>query len=140
MTLRRNLLTAAAASMMLPCAAIGSNVQLPDIHPDVDLIAACDRFLAIQREFEAYYETLPGDMEDDDPAWAMLDPMPELEERIVSLQAVTAEGHFARARCAAFFYLSHHPSCQDNPDAPREMRFRAAALRDLVHAERGGRA
>ena len=126
--------------MMLPCSAISSNVQPPDIDPDADLIAACDRFLAIQREFEAYYDTLPGDMEDDDPAWAMLDPLPELEGQIVTLRAVTAEGHFARARCAAFSYLPHHPSCQDSPDAPRETRFKAAGLRDLVHAERGGRA
>ena len=139
---RRNLLSAAAASVMLPGAGMAStNVRCPDISPDADLIAACDEFLRIQREFEAYFDTLSDDMNADDARGsAILNPMPKLVEQIVSLHATTAEGHLARARCTAFHWLPQATVCQDHPGRGHEDRFRAAELRDLVAMERGGRA
>ena len=140
MTLRRNLLTAAAASVMLPCAAIASDVHLPDTHPDAELIAACNEYIRIQREFEAYFDTLPGDIEADDPGVAILDPIDELGAKIIALRAVTAEGYVARAKCVAWHYLPNHRSCQDDPEYGFEDRFMAAGMRDLVADVQGERA
>jgi hypothetical protein len=103
--------------------------------PDAELIAACDQYLSIQRALAAAYDALGADMDNDDPAWALLDPASELEEKIVALHAQTAEGHFARARCVAFFHLSTHRDCQDDPEDDREDRWRAANLRDVVRLE-----
>ena len=110
-------------------------IRLDEQNPDAELIAACNEFLRIQRAFEAACDALPGDMADDDPAWEMLDPASGLEEKIVSLRAQTADGYLARARCEAFFYRPAHRACQDDPEAAREDRFRAACLRDLVQME-----
>jgi hypothetical protein len=102
-------------------------------HPDAELIAACNEYLRIQRAFFAAYADLGGkDMEPDDPAHDMLDPIPVLTETIVALRAVTAEGFLARARCAAIFNLPTHRSCRDDPDAGSEDRFMAAIMRDAV--------
>ncbi len=137
---RRNLLTAAAASVMLPGAVMAAGISvtgMPSGRPDAELLTACGEFLRLQREFEAYCTGLPGDMEDDDPAWAMLDPLPGLVEQIVTLRATTAEGHLARARCRAFPWLPQARACQDDPEAAAEDRFMAAELRDLVAMECG---
>lgn len=76
---RRNLLTTAAASVMLPGAVKAEGISVtgtPSVHPDADLIAACAEYRRIQWAFEAYYDTLPrGNIDDDDPAWAMLEPV-----------------------------------------------------------------
>ncbi len=104
-------------------------------NPDAELMAACDQYLSIQRAFAAAYDALGADIDNDDPAWVLLDPASELEEKIVALRAQTAEGHFARARCEAFFYLPKHRGCQDDPEAGREDRWRAANLRDVVRLE-----
>ena len=102
-------------------------------HPDAELLDACNDFLRIQRAFSAAYDALGGkNMEPDDPAHELLDPVPELTERIVALRATTAEGFLARVQCAAFFNLPAHRSCQDNPDAGSEDRFMAAIMRDGV--------
>ena len=102
-------------------------------HPDAELIDACNDFLRIQRAFSAAYEALGGkDMDPNDPAHEMLDPIAELAERIVALRATTADGFLARAQCAAFFILPAHRSCRDNPDAGWEDRFAAALMRDAV--------
>ena len=107
-------------------------------HPDAKLIAVCAEHRRIHWAFEAYYDTLPdGNIDDDDPAWAMLDPVDALVEQIVALRATTAEGHLARGRALAFHYLPHHPSLQDDPDGAFSDRAQAAALRDLVSIERG---
>jgi hypothetical protein len=103
---------------------------------DAELIAACNEFLRIQRAYEAEYIALPGDMPSDHPANALLDPIPALTERIVALRAVTADGFLARARCAAFFNLPAHPSCQDDPDGGDDDRFMAAIMRDAVRLNR----
>ena len=73
---------------MLPGAGMEStNVRGPDVPPDADLIAACDEFLRIHREFEAYFDALSDDMDADDARGsAILDPMPKLVEQIVSLR------------------------------------------------------
>ncbi len=106
-------------------------------HPDAALLAACNEYLRIEREFDAYYDTLPGDMLGDDAGWAILAPIRGLTEQIVALRATTPEGHLARACCMAFTYLPHHRACQDDPEAAAEDRFHAAMLRDLARAERG---
>jgi hypothetical protein len=143
---RRGLLCAAALTAALPLkasaraafgvrsAAEGASNDPPR---DADLIAACNEYLRIERAFDAHCRDVPGDIEDDDPAVSMLLPLRELTEVIVASRAVTAEGHLARARCAAFHTLPGSLACRDNPAGGRESRFRAAALRDLVHAERG---
>ena len=105
--------------------------------PDAELIAAGGEYLRIQREFEAYFITLDGDMEDNDPHWAILDPLPELRDKIATLRATTAEGYYSRARCVAFHYQPHHKGCVDDPYGAGEDRFKAANLRDLTRAERG---
>ncbi len=102
-----------------------------------DLITACSEYLRIQREFEAYYDTLPGDIEVGDPGLSILSQAPVLVEVIVAWRATTAEGHLARARCMAFFYLPSNSACRDNPEGAAEDRFEAALLRDLVAMERG---
>jgi hypothetical protein len=147
MTLRRDFLAfTAGAVAVLPLAARAKteadqySASENGPHPDAALIAVCEEYLRIEREFEAYYDTLPGDMEADDRGWEILEPIPALEEQIVALRATTPEGHLARARCVAFTYLPANPVCQDDPEAAREDRFRAAMIRDLVHMERGGEA
>ena len=104
---------------------------------DTELIGACHEYLRIQRELEAYYVTLDGDMEGDDPHWAILNPVPGLRDKIATLRATTAEGFYARARCVAFHYLPEYKGCLDQPDGAAEDRFTGANLRDMVRAERG---
>ena len=72
-----------------------------------------------------------------DPGLAILGPAPALVEVIVALPAITAEGHLARARCMAFYYLFGHSGCRDNPEGAAEDRFKSALLRDLATMERG---
>ena len=55
---RRNLLTAVAASVMLP-GAVKPDGAGQIAHPDAELIAACAEYRRIQWAFEAYYDTLP---------------------------------------------------------------------------------
>ena len=132
---RRGLLGSAAVLAAAP--AVSAATLPPQHHPDAGLIAACTEYLLIQRAFEAYYDTLPGDIEDGDPGIAILSQAPALVEAIVATRAITPEGHLARARCMSFFYLPAHPACRDNPEAAMEDRFEAALLRDLVAMERG---
>ena len=140
-TSRRGLLAGSGVGAILAGIGVAPAAAQPvQRHPDADLIAACNDFLRLQRAFEAHYATLSGDMEENDPAWDILDPMADLEEKIVRLRAVTAEGHLARAQCVAFSYLPHHRVCQDDPEAAREDRFQAACMRDLIHMERGDEA
>ena len=135
---RRELLTTAAASVMLPDAA-NIEGQRQASHPDAELIAACDRYLRIQRAWAAYCDAMfgDGDLPAYTPGEEMLDPLPGLVEQIVALPAKTAEGHLARARCAAYCWMPGAPVCQDDPNGAPEDRFNAAAMRDLVAMERG---
>ena len=105
-------------------------------HPDAELISACNEFLRIQRAYTDAYVALGKDMEPDDPAHDLLNPVPALADKIVNLHASTSDGFLARARCAAFFYLPAHPSCQDDPDGGDDDRFMAAILRDAVRLNR----
>ena len=104
----------------------------PSVSPDAGLIAACNEYLRIQREFEGHFVSLPGDIEDDDPAWAILDPLPGLRDRIAGLRARTPNGYFARLSCMAFHHLPSADACRDDPEGATEDRFRAANLRDAV--------
>ena len=138
---RRSLLSAAAASVMLPAVVKSKGITVtvtPPGHPDAELIAACVEYLRIQRALSAYCANAgEKDIEPDDPGLAMWKPIPALIEQIVAFRATTAEGHLARARCMAFPYLPGHPACHDDPEAAPEDRFEAAQLRDLVAMERG---
>ena len=122
-----HLLTALAAGPELPARA----------HPDAELIDACQRYLTMQREFEACVDSLPGDMEEGDPNTAILEPLHGLLDKIATLKATTPEGFFARGRCVAFHYQPSNDACLDNPDQGGDDRFQAANLRDLVRLERG---
>ena len=134
---RRNLLTTAAATVMLPSAVKAAEYGQV-AHPDADLIIACNEYLRIERAWSAHCEAVgERDIEDDDPALAMLEPLPALVEQIVALRATTAEGHLARARCMAFAFLPGHSACQDDPEGATEDRLEAAMLRDLTRMERG---
>ena len=107
---------------------------------DAELIAACQAWLRVNRDFDRYCEALGCDIEADDPGWRILDPADALEERIVALQATTPEGIFAKAQCMAFCYLPGHAACKDHADHPAEGRFKAALFRDLTVLEWGERA
>jgi hypothetical protein len=48
-------------------------------------------YLRIQRAFEAYYDTLPGDIEVGDPGLSILDEAPALVETIVALRHLRPE-------------------------------------------------
>jgi hypothetical protein len=138
-TSRRRLLAGSGVGAILAGIGLPAVAATPAVaHPDAILIAACNEYLRIEREFSAYYDSLHGvDMEAGDPAFAILDPIPALVEQIVAIRATTADGHLARARCMAFTYLPHHRACQDDPNQAAEGRFHAAMLRDLTQAERG---
>ena len=56
MSTRRNLLTAAAVSVMLPGVVKAEGISItgiPDPHPDADLLALVDRFLAHEQTIQA---------------------------------------------------------------------------------------
>ena len=109
------------------------------VSPDAPLIAACEEFLRIDREFSAFCQAR-GDEElerDSEVGLAMLAPQKALAEQIVAARATTAEGHLARLRIIAFGILPKNSQCQDVPGAAMVDRLRAATLRDLVAMERG---
>jgi hypothetical protein len=105
-------------------------------NPDAELISACDEYLRRKNEFSAMWVSVPGDVPEDHPSWAILDPIDDLTTKIINLPATTAEGYHARGRCAAFNYLPTHSALLDNPDLSEDNRFQAANLRDLVMASR----
>ena len=105
--------------------------------PDAELIAACNEYLRIERGFEAIYVTIDGNMPDNHPALDLLDPIPELVEKIVSLRATTTEGIAVLARCMALKFRANHADCQDDPDGAEEDRLQAALMRSLVALEMG---
>lgn len=103
---RRNLLTTAAASVMLPGAVMAARDDQV-AHPDADLLAACAAFDALERAYIA----VPGDFWPDTPEEraseaererisAAQDP---LVERMCELRAFTREGQAARARSLALW-------------------------------------
>ncbi len=145
MTLRRDFLAftagAVAARTVLPVAARAEGVGgSPILNPDAELIAACQDYLRLQRTWDAYCSNIPGDIEEDDPGYAMLEPLAELRERIVSMRATTQEGFLARARCRAWVFLPGTAQCQPDQYTGDDDRMLAAELRDLVALEREGSA
>ena len=135
---RRSLLTATVASVMLPGAVKAEgrgHVQGSDKTPDAALIAACNEYLSINQAWSTYCSTR-CDIELGDPGLTMLEPLAALVEQIVVLRATTAEGHLARARCKAFYWLPEADVCKDDPAGAAEDRFEAAELRDLIAMER----
>ena len=98
---RRNLLTATAASVMMPDAVMAAeDGQSP--HPDVDLFAACAEFDALERAYLATgfshdTRTPEGVAVEAEQARIQREQDP-LVDRICALRAVTREGQAARAR------------------------------------------
>ena len=138
---RRNLLTAAAASVMAALRRNRVGCPSPGHSPRAELIAACNEYIRIQREFEAYYNTPAGRHRGRRPwAWPFWTPSTNSARRSSRSGAVTAEGHVARAKCVAWHYLPNHRSCQDDPEYGFEDRFMAAGMRDLVADVQRGRA
>ena len=132
---RRHLLTAAAASVMLPGAVMASEGGQIAC-PDAELIAVCAEFdrleLAALATFQGHE---PGSPEDEaaeaerDRLSAAQEP---LVERMCELRAVTREGHVARARSLALWdaelmKLQHDIAGQ----------FTQAIVRDLLDKEAG---
>jgi len=76
--------------------------------PDANLLAACDRYFALDRHFASYGDE---DIDENDPA---LPEWPNVIDKIAVLPAVSLEGHIARARVAmnlapgAFGSLTRH--------------------------------
>ncbi|WP_158743981.1 hypothetical protein [Acidisphaera sp. L21] len=142
MTLRRNILVAAASALTIrvaPQAAAYTKARTgaaPAQHSDAELIALCGEYLRVQWEFEAYCVALGRDVESDDPGVAMLDPADGLVDQIVALTAHTLEGITARGRCMAYHFLPKHPACRDDLEGSASDRFQAALLRDLVQMQR----
>ena len=141
---RRGLLGGAAVLASAAAAVVAGSLPVAarvETAPPVEtpLIAACNEYLRINRAFEAYYiahETADG-LDDEDPGWAMLDPLPGLTETIATSRAVTAEEHLARAKCITFCFLPHAQICQDDLDGAEEDRFKSAMYRDLVWPDHG---
>ena len=101
---RRNLLTAAAASVVLPgvVAAEGTHHA---VHPDADLLVLAERFIAHERAIQAMpCDAVPGaaaaDLEDVEQR-RMIDVQHALTLQLGALRATTADGIAARARCLA---------------------------------------
>ena len=102
---RRNLLPAAAASVMLPSAVGASNVRASNIHPDAELIAVCAEFDACERQTSIIHGSGPDCVIDDDEARLVsapfFDRMRVLLDRMDGLRATTSAGIQARAHCLA---------------------------------------
>ena len=103
---RRNLLTAAAASVMLPSAVMaGKDGQIA--HPDAELLAACAEFDRLERGYLAlgfgYDEETPEGASIEAEQSRLAEEQELLVDRICELRAVTREGQAARARSLALW-------------------------------------
>ena len=98
---RRNLLTAAAASVMLPGAVKAGTVA----NPDADLLAICAEFDVCERQTSIIHGTGPDCVVDDDEADVASAPffarMYALLDRMKELRATTPAGIQARAHSLA---------------------------------------
>lgn len=99
---------------------------------DAELIADCEQWLWIKAEFERRTADLLGDVPDDHPAWSLFGPQGALEERIIAATATTAEGQYARLRCAAWAWLPEAEFLRDRPGMAFEDRLERAMHRDVV--------
>ena len=101
---RRNLLTTAAASVMLPGTVAVGQVGQP-ASPDADLIALAERFIQHERAIQDWpCDALPGTPEDavqEANQSRMCDVQHAMAIQLGTLRATMAEGIAARARCLA---------------------------------------
>ena len=128
---RRNLLSAAAASVMLPGVVKAEGISItgmPSPHPDADLLALVERFIAHEQIIQA----MPCDAVPGTPAASQ----EEAEQRQIfgvkhalimqlgDLRATTADGVAARARCLAI-HNSDGAFAMDDPntDTGRLLRY-----------------
>ena len=104
MSTRRNLLTAAMASVMLPGAVVAS-VRPSGAPADAELIAVCAEFDACERQTNIIHGTGSECVVDDDEARVVsapfFDRMSVLLDRMDELRATTPAGNQARAHSLA---------------------------------------
>ena len=129
---RRNLLTAAAASLGLPGTVIASNARGPDTHPDAELMQTCAAFDALER----IYVATGGGHEIGSLAEAVAEAeqdriseaQRELVTRMCDLRAATREGMAARAHSLALW----DAELLKDGDGDAGTRLTAAIVRDLL--------
>ena len=103
---RRNLLTAAAVSVMLPS---GAKVRKEGqaVHPDAELLEACAAFDALERAYIAaggdYALGSPEENAAEAERERLSDAQDPLVERMCELREVTREGQADRARSLALW-------------------------------------
>ena len=137
MSTRRNLLSAAAASVMLSGAvrAMGQYVQAPDIHPDAELLDACAAYQAMEasRPIPIGQAEECGTLECDEheaAQEAITECANEMVHDLADRPAVTREGMQAKAR--AILLWDGGNSLKGEPDDYSGDRLMASLLRDLL--------
>jgi hypothetical protein len=128
---RRNLLSAAAASVMLPGVVKAEGISItgmPSPHPDADLLALVERFIAHEQIIRAMpCDAVPGtpaaDQEEAEQR-QIFGVKHALTMQLGDLRATTADGVAARARCLAI-HNSDGAFAMDDPntDTGRLLRY-----------------
>ena len=128
---RRNLLSAAAASMMLPGVVKAEGISItgmPSPHPDADLLALVERFLAHEQTIQAMpCNAVPGTpaaVQEEAEQRQIFGFKHALIMQLGDLRATTADGVAARARCLAI-HNSDGAFAMDDPntDTGRLLRY-----------------
>ena len=131
MSTRRNLLTAAAVSVMLPGVVKAEGISItgiPDPHPDADLLALVDRFVAHEQTIQAMpCNAVPGTpaaVQEEVEQRQIFGVKHALIMQLGDLRATTADGVAARARCLAV-HNSDGAFAMDDPntDTGRLLRY-----------------
>lgn len=105
-------------------------------HPDAVLLAAAAAFTAATDALEAYAQTFPGDIPDDDAKFDELSKQRvRLADPLCTIRAHTLAGHQARA-AALGRYGGRWLTAPDDPDDAPLDRIQAALTRDLVFGAR----
>lgn len=128
---RRGLLAGAAALAAPVAAAAASTVPAVVAHPDTELIGLCETWRERMAAFDRACDRL-GNVPDGDPAWRLVDDAEALEDRILAIRPVTAEGYVARLRCAAAQYLPGAEMLDDDEGTEFCERVERATLRHLL--------
>ena len=107
---RRHLLTGAAASVMLPGAAM-SDVRTSDIGADAELIAMAERFIADEQAIRDWPCGADGNLPEE--FYDAVVAQDALSSQMGALRATTVEGVAARARCLAAHNLEYDFAMDD---------------------------
>ena len=128
---RRHLLTAAAASVVLPGAVKAEGISvtgIPTPHPDADLLALADRFIVHEQIIRAMpCNAVPGTpaaVQEEAEQRQIFGFKHALIMQLGDLRATTADGVAARARCLAI-HNSDGAFAMDDPntDTGRLLRY-----------------